>query len=384
MSRNSKYNGMPLQTISKKVWSSIIDGLLLLVLGVILTLTVGFSVLKSNDTYIKNNKQCFDSIIEMYKIQSDSLLQKLSSDKKTQVLSAADFFDIYINKQINLSYLNFTEEFKTAGITIDIGDNYSKLENDELAYYFVSYKLNNNINLLMYNNKLPLDFFKEDVLFKNINKEYYIDKKDDLPILKSEIAISLYKHYKGIEINKDLYYEFSDAVVAIRELGLNDLKNSDKFNTHYILYTNAYQVMAKYNDIVLFISYIISFIILILIPSLLLKDNLSIGKLLTRTKTIHKDGFRMGLLSVVALLILTFLVNAFIVSFISLFSFGFENLKFVLFSLGTIDISFLHLLLLSLIFVIINFIVILVTKDNRSLIDILTNTKQMDIKIFIK
>ena len=63
--------------------------------------------------------------------------------------------------------------------------------------------------------------------------------------------------------------------------------------------------------------------------------------------------------------------------------FGFENLKHILFSIGSIDISFLILLIMSFVFMIMNFIVIVLTPTHRSLVDILTNTKQMDTTTFI-
>lgn len=384
MKNISKYSKMPLQTISRKVWSSFIDGLLLLVLGVLLTLTLGFAVLKNNDTFIKYNDQCFDNISEMYRIQDESKLQILHENSDRKVLSPADYFDLYIYKQIKLSYINFTDDFKSAGITLEVNeDDYSKLLNDELAYYFVNYKVTNNINIEMFDNKEPLDFFKEDILFKNINKEYYVDRTDDLPIIKSDIAIKLYKHYSDIEKNTDLYYEFSDAVLEIRNIGLNDLKKYEVFDNYFILYNEAYDIMSKYENIVLVISFSIAFALLIFIPSIFIKGSVTIGKLLTRTREIHKDDFEIGRLRIIVRSLLSYLIYIFIVAFISLFSFGFENLKHILFSIGSIDISFLILLIMSFVFMIMNFIVIVLTPTHRSLVDILTNTKQLDTTTFI-
>ena len=106
MKTTSKFNDMPLQTISRKVWSSFIDGLLLLVLGAILTFSVGFSILRNNETFEMYNNQCFNNINEMYKIQEESKLQIIEDDTN-RVLSPADYFDVYITKQINLSKLSF-------------------------------------------------------------------------------------------------------------------------------------------------------------------------------------------------------------------------------------------------------------------------------------
>lgn len=385
MNNISKYNDMPLQTISRKVWSSFIDGLLLLIVGAILTFTAGFSALRNNETFAKYNNQCFDNIKEMYKIQDDAKLQIIINEENTKVLSPADYFDEYIIKQINLSYLNFKEDFTAQGITLNVNDdNYSTVENDNLAYYFINYKINNNINIDDYKEMSPLNYFKEEIFFKNINKEYFIDQENTLPIIKSDVAIKLYNHYSDIEHNKDLYYEFSDAVLKIRNIGLNDLKTFDAFDNHYELYSEAYNMMSKYNDITLIIVYAISFVIIILLPSIITKDNITLGKLLTRTRTIHNEGYKMNKLKVGLTCLLSFIVNAFIIIFISLFSFGFENLTYSLFKIGTLNISFLFILLMSFAFMIINFIVIIALANHRSLIDVITNTKQMDITTYVE
>lgn len=379
----SKYSKMPLQTISRKVSSSLIDAILLLVLGVILTLTLGFGMLKNNEGYLSNYNKCFDSIKEMYQIQDASKLHKLSDDSK--VLNEADYFDDYIIKQIRLSYKTFESEFNDAGITLEITeDNYSTLENDELAYYFTCYKVEKNINLESFQNKEPLEYFKEEILFKNIDKEYYLDQQDKLPILKSEVAISLYKHYSEIEMNKDLYYEFQDAVIAIREIGLKDLKTYEVFNSHFINYEEAFKEMAKYHNITLLIAFTLSFAILIAIPNLVFKNGMSVGKLLTRTRIIHYEDNDIGIVRRLIISLLSYVAYISVIAVISLFTFGFENLAMPWFVLGAFEVSFLKMLLLGFAFMLVNFILMSVISEHRSLIDVITNTKQVDVTWFVE
>lgn len=384
MKTTSKFNDMPLQTISRKVWSSFIDGLLLLVLGAILTFSLGFSILRNNETFEMYNNQCFNNINEMYKIQEESKLQIIEDDTN-RVLSPADYFDVYITKQINLSYLTFKEEFNNKGITLEIKENeYSTLENDELAYYFINYKVNKNINMELYENKSPLLYFKENIFFKNIKQEYYLDKENNLPVLNSNIAISLYNHYHNIEKNIDLHHEFSDAVLQIRNIGLNDLTKYDLFNSYYELYSEAYNEMKKYDNVMLLICFTLSFIIVVFIPSIVTKNGVTLGKLLTRTRTISSEGYKMKKYKFILNNILSFMVNAFIIVFISLFTFGFENLTLNLLTLGSINVSFLHLLLFSFVMMVANFLVIAITPEHCSLIDMILNTKQMDISTYIE
>lgn len=384
MKEKSRYHKLPLQTISRKVWSSFIDGLLLLVLGVILTLTLGFTILKNNDIFVQNNNSCFDNIREMYRIQDETKLQKIKEDDDTKVVATADYFDEYIIKQIRLSYLTFENEFKKENIILEIKeDNYSTLENDELAYYFVYYKQDNNININDYNNEIPLSYFKK-IFFENINKDYYLDRDNDLPVIKSEYAIRLYRHYIEEEFDNNLYYEFSDAVLAIRKLGLNDLTSFTEFDYYYQEYNKAYSVMAKYENIVLLIILIISHIILVGVPNLISKNGISVGKLLTRTRIINDNDYDVSKWKLLLVSLLSFVSYSAIIIFISLFTFGFSNLSLSLFTIGSVEISFLQIILVGFAFMLVNFFMMCLSSSKRSTIDILSNTKQVDVTTYIE
>lgn len=383
MKEKSRYHKLPLQTISRKVWSSFIDGLLLLVLGVILTLTLGFNFLKNNDIFIQNNNSCFDNIREMYRIQDETKLQKIKEDDGTKVVATADYFDEYIIKQICLSYLTFENEFKKENIILEIKeDNYSTLGNDELAYYFVYYKKDNNININDYNDEIPLSYFKK-IFFENINQDYYLDRDNDLPVIKSEYAIRLYRHYNEEEFDNNLYYEFSDAVLAIRKLGLNDLTSFTEFDYYYQEYNKAYSVMAKYENIVLLIILIISHIILVGVPNLISKNGISVGKLLTRTRIINDNDYDVSKWKLLLVSLLSFVSYSVIIIFISLFTFGFSNLTISLFIIGDLEITFLQILLVGFAFMLVNFFMMCLSSSKRSTIDILSNTKQVDVTTYI-
>lgn len=384
MKSKSKYHKLPLQTISRKVWSSFIDGLLLLVLGVILTLTLGFSLLKNNDIFVQNNNKCFDNIREMYRLQDETRLQKLKEEDDTKVIATADYFDQYIIKQIRLSYLIFESEFKKENIILEIkDDNYSTLENDDLAYYFIYYKSVNNINVDDYENETPLNYFKK-LLFDNVNKNYYLDRDNDLPVIKSEYAIRLYRHYSEESFDNNLYYEFSDAVLEIRKIGLNDLSSYDVFDSYYQEYNKAYSVMAKYENYILLAMLILSYLIIIAIPNLLSKNGISVGKLLTRIRIINDDDYDVSKWKLLLINILSFINYLIVVIFMSLFTFGFSNLTFTIFKIGSIEISYLQIILIGFAFMLVNFFIMCLNPSRCSAIDLLSNTKQIDVTTYVE
>ena len=185
-------------------------------------------------------------------------------------------------------------------------------------------------------------------------------------------------------MNKDLYYEFQDAVIAIREIGLKDLKTYEVFNSHFINYEEAFREMAKYHNITLLIAFTLSFAILIAIPNLVFKDGMSVGKLLTRTRIIHYEDNDIGIVRRLIISLLSYVAYISVIAVISLFTFGFENLAMPWFVLGAFEVSFLKMLLLGFAFMLVNFILMSVISEHRSLIDVITNTKQVDVTWFVE
>ena len=74
----------------------------------------------------------------------------------------------------------------------------------------------------------------------------------------------------------------------------------------------------------------------------------------------------------------------FIVIIISFFTFGLSNLVFPLFYIGSLGITSLHFFLLSFILMIINTAFSAFRSDHLSLIDLLSKTKQISMKNYIK
>jgi len=383
MKKQSKYFEMPTQTISRKVGSSFIDGLLLLIIGVLLTLTAGFGFLKQNQTFKQNNDQCFSSIRSMYQIQDEAKLQIINSEDGLIVLPTADYFEAYILQQIYRSYLEYENEFKAKGIVLDDQkENASTLENDLLAFYFVHYKNEKQIQLDNYNGKAPLIYFKNDVFFPQLKKDYFMDKENDLPTLKSSIAISLYQHIKKIEKNNDLFYEFSDAVLVIRNVGLKDLANYDVYQDYYHQYEIAYETMAKYENIMLLVTYTFAFFICIGIPMLASKNGISVGKFLTRTRFVSDNGETFCLWKRSLVTFFNWLSFMGVIVLISLFSLGFQNMTFPF--VNSLSISFLQVLLITIAFMLVNTFIMLLTNEHRSLIDYIAQVKQVDVTCYVE
>ena len=82
--------------------------------------------------------------------------------------------------------------------------------------------------------------------------------------------------------------------------------------------------------------------------------------------------------------LLSYVAYISVIAVISLFTFGFENLAMPWFVLGAFEVSFLKMLLLGFAFMLVNFILMSVISEHRSLIDVITNTKQVDVTWFVE
>ena len=238
MKKQSKYFNLAKQNMTRKIVSSFLDGLLLLIFNVVLVLTVVFPILRNNEEFKKNNDRCFEEIHQIYLIHEEAKVNFLVEGSKKDIISKEELFDIYVDQNLNTSYQYNINLFNEQGITIDL-DSYASFDNDILAYYFVNYKNEKKINILDYNNKDSKVYYVENILYKNINKDYF-DLVDGFPVIKFEKAINIYNYKKGLSNDTTLYNEFYNAFIKINQMAIEDLSTYSEYKDHFNKYQNAF------------------------------------------------------------------------------------------------------------------------------------------------
>ena len=374
MMEKEDLKGLQEQTITSRIVSSLINGAFLFILNLLIVLFVCFPILKNIPSYKENNENTFNEVYNMYRLEEDAKLNYLKEGSTKEIISELDYFSIWLNKTLDNS--------KKYNDSIDI-ETIELAKEDELAYYFVYFKSENKINLESYNNLEPLEYY-QDLFFDYFNQKYFLTRNNiDIPLIKSEYIEELSNSLNN-NINSDIFNEIYNSFIEIHQIALNDFTNYEVYQTHYNSYLNSYKFISNLGVASLVITFIIIYILYTLIPSLIVRYNVTLGEIITKTRRITSSdtwiNYKQGLIINLLYLIEIF----FIVIIISFFTFGLSSLVFPLFYIGSLGITSLHFFLLSFILMIINTAFSAFRSDHLSLIDLLSLTKQISMKNYIK
>lgn len=374
MMEKEDLKGLQEQTITSRIVSSLINGAFLFILNLLIVLFVCYPILKNIPSYKENNENTFNEVYNMYRLEEDAKLNYLKEGSTKEIISELDYFSIWLNKTLDNS--------KKYNDSIDL-ETIELAKEDELAYYFVYFKSENKINLESYNNLEPLEYY-QGLFFDYFNQKYFLTRDNiDIPLIKSEYIEELSNSLNN-NINSDIFNEIYNSFIEIHQIALNDFTNYEVYQTHYNSYLNSYKIISNLGVASLVITFIIIYILYTLIPSLIVRYNVTLGEIITKTRRIsssdtwinYKQGFVINLLYLIEIF--------FIVIIISFFTFGLSSLVFPLFYIGSLGITSLHFFLLSFILMIINTAFSAFRSDHLSLIDLLSKTKQISMKNYIK
>lgn len=374
MMEKEDLKGLQEQTITSRIVSSLINGAFLFILNLLIVLFVCYPILKNIPSYKENNENTFNEVYNMYRLEEDAKLNYLKEGSTKEIISELDYFSIWLNKTLDNS--------KKYNDSIDL-ETIELAKEDELAYYFVYFKSENKINLESYNNLEPLEYY-QDLFFDYFNQKYFLTRDNiDIPLIKSEYIEELSNSLNN-NINSDIFNEIYNSFIEIHQIALNDFTNYEVYQTHYNSYLNSYKFISNLGVASLVITFIIIYILYTLIPSLIVRYNVTLGEIITKTRRItssdtwinYKQAFVINLLYLIEIF--------FIVIIISFFTFGLSSLVFPLFYIGSLGITSLHFFLLSFILMIINTAFSAFRSDHLSLIDLLSKTKQISMKNYIK
>lgn len=389
----SKYHDSSDLKISKRVFISLIEGILIILLGILFSV-ITLKLLNFNKSYSNLNNQLKIEQDECYKILEESKLYTINKDNnKSEFESSKKSFRNYAYKHIIYSYEKDSSLFDEKDVKIekyeDLVYESASYDNDYLAYFYVGYaKKFNNYNGI--NNDI--------VDFKGLNeKEYYINLIKDiskeelfmfnnnevLPFLKSDIALSVYKYCflneKDYEDGSKNYNNLYSTYKTIWEIEAKEISNSRRYQDHYEVYNNTYKTLSNYVIVVVCFSYLVSFIIINFVFRLILKDGRTLGYLICKGAVIRKDNNSLSFKDLIVRTLCDLVLYSGSLVFISFFSAGYNSGFFYpIFAIGNISISMFSISGLLLFLSIINLIFILVRKDKLSIVDLFSSTKNVD------
>ena len=169
-------------------------------------------------------------------------------------------------------------------------------ENDNVAYFYTQYlKEDSSLNIKA-----------DDNIFEIYKRAFGSDASvmftfdgdiSDMPVLNTQVAYYMF-HYLFVNSSDTIgqtgskYYDayYRGYANMLDEAESLIMQSEPYYSTHYVKYTEAYSSEARYTNIALTISIIISSLIILLIPMYLFKDCRTLGCKIMGLGMISADG----------------------------------------------------------------------------------------------
>ena len=352
----------------RRFFSSLIDFLLSLILGIILFEACFFPLFSSKDEYKNLENEANNYRISMNKIYSDSKLVMFDEDNMP-----------LDDEQLFLTFI----------------DNVKNKEETCLQYFYCTYLSEKNdkykeCDIYWYNTNI-LGLPKTD---DDFNYAYYFDYQvnslgkrlyNEVAIFNNERGfydnLSLYLDGKIIESTQEAYqglYNFFDKRMSNAR---SIIKESEEYQTYYNEYRKVQSSLSSYFSYASMISYTISLTIIYLIIPSIIKHKRTIGELICKIKTIKDNGEELSFLRNLSRNLLRMLSLFSFLCLMPLFRINF----FLLLSLPIIKINnfgfnVVILLIISVVFLLTDLFMMIYHKDNKSLVGFITHTKTISFK----
>ena len=352
----------------RRFFSSLIDFLLSLILGIILFEACFFPLFSSLDEYKNLENEANNYRISMNKIYSDSKLVMFDEDNMP-----------LDDEQLFLTFI----------------DNVKNKEETCLQYFYCTYLSENNdkykeCDIYWYNTNI-LGLPKTD---DDFNYSYYFDYQvnslgkrlyNEVAIFNNERGfydnLSLYLDGKIIESTQEAYqglYNFFDKRMSNAR---SIIKESEEYQTYYNEYRKVQSSLSSYFSYASMISYTISLTIIYLIIPSIIKHKRTIGELICKIKTIKDNGEELSFLRNLSRNLLRMLSLFSFLCLMPLFRINF----FLLLSLPIIKINnfgfnVVILLIITVVFLLTDLFMMIYQKDNKSLVGLITHTKTISFK----
>ena len=352
----------------RRFFSSLIDFLLSLILGIILFEACFFPLFSSKDEYKNLENEANDYRISMNKIYSDSKLVMFDEDNMP-----------LDDEQLFLTFI----------------DNVKNKEETCLQYFYCTYLSEKDdkykeCDIYWYNTNI-LGLPKTD---DDFNYAYYFDYQvnslgkrlyNEVAIFNNERGfydnLSLYLDGKIIESTQEAYqglYNFFDKRMSNAR---SIIKESEEYQTYYNEYRKVQSSLSSYFSYASMISYTISLTIIYLIIPSVIKHKRTVGELICKIKTIKDNGEELSFLRNLSRNLLRMLSLFSFLCLMPLFRINF----FLLLSLPIIKINnfgfnVVILLIITVVFLLTDLFMMIYHKDNKSLVGFITRTKTISFK----
>ncbi len=343
---------------------------------------------------------------DMYRLEEETKLFEFGKNDDGSVnydsiVNQNDVFQKYALSHILYSYDLHRDEWnakytKESDNPYSIQEKYgvesASFSNDYLGYFYVNYAKDNNENNNLFaleNGESYISHFKSVLLNHSKGAEWsYFEDSDKLPCLWASYAHTLYRYLffdEGGQSGLTTYNFLMSQYQGVFEEASNILFHSNRYQTMYSEYKEAYGNCSRIISLFSFVSYLVTFLLCYLLPILLFKNGQTVGLFLWKGAIIHHEGLDVSK----GQLLLRALVSFFSFFPIMLFSCYFagglnSGWMYPLFSIGDKGISFFNITVMLFVVPIANFFTMLINKERRSLTELASGTMVIDTKYYVE
>lgn len=399
----SKYRNEGPLPISRRLYSSLVDSLIMIVVSFCLLL-LSASITSSTPYYKEQNEIINTRRNEIYALEEETKLFEFNKNDDgtsnyNNIIDQNTIFKKYIYSHVLYSYNQYKEEWDNKYVK-ESDDPYSiqkdyKVEpasfsNDYLGYFFVEYasKYNQDNNLFtLEKGETYISHFKNVLRNNSKGSEWeYFEENDRLPCLKMDYAYTLYRYTffdEGGQTGLNSYNYLISQYQGVYNEATSTLFQSSRYQAIYNEYKEAYGNCSKIVSLFSFISYIAAFLLAYLLPILIFKRGQTIGIFLFHGALVHKEGLEISKGQVLLRSIYSFF-SFFPIMLFSCYLAGGLNSGWMypLFSIGGSGISLFNITVISFIFPLANLIALIVNKQRRGLSELISKTMVIDTKYF--
>lgn len=265
-----------------------------------------FQVVKQNKSYQQAQQKIKDEITYYNELFSDSKLIEFIDEEKTvrkdeEVLVIENVCRAIVHAYKNSSDPDFhipDDELKGKEKTVSYYGEAS-LETDVISYFYTKYVVNHpEMQIVNFHSQSPLEYLYDTYDYQFNGKEIFVRTNDGVtvPTLTSQAANKMY-HYLFVDSQdelgksgKDVYFSFYTGYTNMLNNAESLLVRSEPyFSTHYQDYRAAFNQQGRIVNWTLLGCMVVGYLLGILLPKLLLKDERTIGRLIMKLGVMTRE-----------------------------------------------------------------------------------------------
>lgn len=330
-----------------------------------------------------------DALLEMV---ADTKLQSINSStgRLVSVSSGAESYLLTLVKTscyINGDDYNVKQDGQSVTVEVSLSDTFLATDsdgnyiNDNIAYYFLSYRPNHREDYQTESSITTREAINNTFLdYNGVLADYISDsfnESEDVLCLNSDTCNRLMAYINFDDsAGSTIYTNLANAYSHLISIGINDIENN--YSPYLLTFANFqkdYLTYIQYYDVAMILTYVVSFLVAYLVFPLCFKRGRTIGYKFFSFGTLRTDESEMDFVHYLIKDILLFIEQFSILFFVPLF-------------LGKLDIltasfigglSLFQFVLFSFLLSVLSLLYMLITRDGKTLSELASDSEVHDL-----